>query len=130
MKETILKQLCGPASKWQEVFATIPMGLSHVLGNVVHKRVDRMQESSPAGRDNQCSWDTLYYNNRDIATNKPGMTNEVRIYCKTTGICLRKQQLNFLDVPSVPQNTSSLHDCCDAYKVHCSCNDCKKYCIM
>ena len=50
-----------------------------------------MYESGRAGRDNQCSWDdTLYYNNGDIAIDTPGMTDEMRIYCKTTRICLSK----------------------------------------
>ena len=40
--------------------------------------------------------------------------------------CIVKQQLHFLNAPSVPENTSSLHDCCDVHRSYCSCIDCKK----
>ena len=134
MKETILKQLYGPGSKCRVVFATMAMGMGvdiPCVRHVVHIGAPRSireyyQESGRAGRDNQQSWATLFYNNHDIATNKPGMTNEMRVYCKSTGVCLRKQLLHFLDAPPVPGNTSSLHDCCDVCKSLCTCTDCKE----
>ena len=39
-------------------------------------------------------------------------------------MCLRKQLRQFLDAPP-PVPCSSLHDCCDVCKSHCSCSDCK-----
>lgn len=43
------------------------------------------QEAVCAGRDNKQSNAILYYNNHDIAANKPGMTEHMRLYCKSTG---------------------------------------------
>ena len=129
MKESILKQLCKPESKCQVVFATMAVGMGvHIpsVRQVVHIGPPRSvreyyQESGRAGRDNQKSWATLYYNNRDIAPNKP---DHMRQYCNSTNVCLRKQLLHFLDAPP-PVPCSSLHDCCDVCKSHCSCSDCK-----
>ena len=53
------------------------------------------QESGRAGRDNKKSWATLYYNNHDIASNKPGMTDPMRQYCRSADVCLWKQLLHF-----------------------------------
>lgn len=58
------------------------------------------QEAGRAGRDNKQSNAILYYNNHDIAANKPGMTEHMRLYCKSNGKCLRKQ-LFYLDAPSL-----------------------------
>lgn len=70
------------------------------------------QEAGCAGRDNQQSHAILYYNNRDIAVNRPGMTDHMRLYCKSTGKCLRRQLLCYLDAPSLVPS-SKLHDCCE-----------------
>ena len=132
MKEAILKQLGKPESKCRVVFATMAMGMGVDIPSVrqvVHIGPPRSvreyyQECGRAGRDNKKSWATLYYNNHDIASNKPGMTDHMRQYCKSTDVCLRKQLLHFLDAPP-PVPCSSLHDCCDVCKSHCSCSDCK-----
>ena len=131
MKEAILKQLCKPESKCRVVFATMAMGMGVDIPSVrevLHIGPPRSvreyyQESGRAGRDNKKSWATLYYNNHDIASNKPGMTDSMRQYCRSTDVCLRKQLLHFLDAP--PPVPCSLHDCCDVCKSHCSCNNCK-----
>ena len=81
------------------------------------------QDAGRAGRDNKQSRAILYYNNHDIAANKPGMTEHMRLYCKSTGKCLRKQLLCYLDAPSlVPSD--KLHNCCDVCKSLCGCQDC------
>lgn len=48
-----------------------------------------MQESGRAGRGGQPSRATLYFNKSDIAANRPGMTDEMRRYCKSDDLCLR-----------------------------------------
>ena len=131
MKETILKELCSQDSKCRVVFATMALGMGVNIPSVrevIHIGPPRSvreyyQESGRAGRDNQQSKATLYYNNRDIAANKPGMTEHMRSYCKSTGMCLRKQLLSYLDAPS-PVPNSTLHSCCDVCKSHCGCSEC------
>lgn len=59
------------------------------------------QEGGRAGRDNKQSNAILHYNNHDIAAKKPGMTEQMWLYCKSTGKCLRKQLLFYLDAPSL-----------------------------
>ena len=81
------------------------------------------QEAGHAERDNQQSQAIHYYNNRDVAANKPGMTDHMRLYCKSTGKCPRRQLLSYLDAPSLVPS-SKLHDCCDVCKSHCGCEDC------
>ena len=133
MKEAILKQLCKPESKCRVVFATMAMGMGVDIPSVrqvVHIGPPRSvreyyQESRRAGRDNKKSWTTLYYNNHDIAPNKPSMTNHMRQHCRSIDVCLRKQLLQFLDAPPPPVPCGSLHDCCDVCKSHSSCSDCK-----
>ena len=131
MKETILKQLCSPDSKCRIVFATMALGMGVNIPSVrevIHIGPPRSvreyyQEAGRAGRDNQQSQAILYYNNRDIAANRPGMTDHMRLYCKSTGKCLRRQLLCYLDSPSLVPS-SKLHNCCDVCKSHCGCEDC------
>ena len=131
MKETILKQLCSPDSKCRIVFATMALGMGVNIPSVrevIHIGPPRSvreyyQEAGRAGRDNQQSQAILYYNNRDVAANRPGMTDHMRLYCKSTGKCLRRQLLSYLDAPSLVPS-SKLHDCCDVCKSHCGCGDC------
>ena len=81
------------------------------------------QEAGRAGRDNKQSNAILYYNNHDIAAHKPGMTEHMRLYCKSTGKCLKKQLLFYLDAPS-RVSSDKLHNCCDVCKSLCCCQDC------
>ena len=48
----------------------------------------------------------------------------MRSYCKSTGKCLRKQLLHFLDAPP-PVPYSILHSCCDVCKSCCACSSCR-----
>ena len=40
------------------------------------------QETGRAGRDGKLSTAVLYYDNRDIAKNTEGMTDDIRTFCK------------------------------------------------
>jgi len=105
MKEEILNQICRPESKCRVVFAPMAMGMSvdiQSVRQVIHIGPPRSvrkyyEESRCAGRDKHPSSATLYYNNRNIAPNKPGVTDNMRSYCKSTEKCLRKQLLHFFD---------------------------------
>ena len=107
MKEAILTQLSQPDSKCRVLFAAMAMGMGvdiPCVREVIHIGPPRSvqeyyHEAGQAGRDGQQSRATLYYNNRAMAANKPGMTDNIRSYCKSTGKCLRKQLMYFLDAP-------------------------------
>lgn len=132
MKEAILQQLCQQESKCRVVFATMAMGMGVDIPSVRHvihigppRSVrEYYQESGRAGRDQQHSTATLYYNNRDVAPNRPGMTDNIRAYCKSTDKCLRKQLLHYLDATSAVPYTIP-HTCCDVCKARCHCSECK-----
>ena len=83
--------------------------------HVIHLDVPRTleayyQEIGRAGRDNKPAKATLYYNGSDIASNKPGMTDEMRSYCILTDSCLRDYVLSYLGSSSNRKPTRQL--CC------------------
>ena len=61
---------------------------------VIHAKPPRdlsqyLQEIGRAGRRGQNATAILYYNNRDIAKNLPGIEEDIIEYCKNTDRCLR-----------------------------------------
>ena len=117
MKDEILKQLTGSTEncKIRVVFATVAIGIGVNIPEVrhlIHLDVPRTvesyyQEIGRAGRDNKPARATLYYNGSDIASNKPGMTDEMRSYCLIANSCLREFVLNYLGSRSNPKPTPS-----------------------
>ena len=104
MKDEILRQLCSEESNIRVVFATVAIGIGvnipHVR-HVVHLDVPRTiesyyQEIGRAGRDNKPAKATIHYNGSDIASNRSGMTEEMRNYCLLSDGCLRNFLLNYL----------------------------------
>ena len=73
-----------------------------------------------AGRDGESSKAILYYNNRDIAKKKPGIQEEIKMFCRSKGVCLRKLLLQYLDVEQ-PVPVTPSYTCCSVCKDTCIC---------
>ena len=131
MKDQILAELASPISKVRVIFATVAMGMGvniPEIRHVIHVGPPRsireyFQETGRAGRDGKPATATLYYNNVDIAKNKPGMSDDIRSYCRLESECLRKFLLKCLDAVDVSSNTVG-HSCCSYCKSTCRCQDC------
>ena len=81
------------------------------------------QETGRAGRDGKQAHALLYHNNRDIARNRTGMSEDVRSFCQLEDGCLRKFLLNCLDA-RVPDRKGPSHYCCSYCESACKCLDC------
>ena len=78
-KNEILNQLSFPQNIIRVVFATVALGMSVDIRSI--RRIEHItpphsiqayfQETGRAGRDRQQAFAVLFYNNRDIAKNKP-----------------------------------------------------------
>ena len=105
IKDEILRQLTATeVCKIRVVFATVAIGIGvniPKVRHVIHLDVPQTvkwyyQEIGRAGWDNQPARATLHYNGSDVASNKPGMTDEMWTYCKLTNSCLRDYVLTYL----------------------------------
>lgn len=131
MKDQILTELASPTSKVRVIFATIAMGMGVDIPSIryiIHVGPPRtvreyFQETGRAGRDGKLSTAVLYYNNRDIAKNREGMTDDIRTFCKLDNACLRKFLLNCLDAADLNLKTVG-HLCCSHCKSICDCQSC------
>ena len=128
MKEEILQQLCSKCSIIRVVFATVAIGMGvdipdirqiiHVVPPCSMKAY--FQETGRAGRDGKSSSPCLFYNNRDIAKNRVAMNDDMRNFCSSDDICLRKLLLTSMDSEqTVP--VKLLHLCCSVCKEQCKC---------
>lgn len=103
MKEHIVKELCKSDSKLRIVYATVALGMGldapHVR-HVVHFKpptsLERyFQETGRAGRDQQQAKAIMYFNNTDIRSNRPGITESMITFCKNESECLRDFMLTY-----------------------------------
>lgn len=132
MKDEIMKQLSSCKSTVRVILATVAIGMGVNVPNIrkiIHVGVpgtarQYFQELGRCGRDGMPGSAKLYYNNRDIASNKPGMTDEMRSYCKSVDKCLRVLLLSFLDAPEA-RSVIPGHLCCSACRATCACMNCK-----
>ena len=119
MKDQILKELSSAVSKVRVVFATVAMGMGvHIqaIQTVIHVEPPRtvreyFQETGQAGHDGKLGHAVLYYNNRDVAKNREGMSDNIHNFCQLEDGCLRKCLLSCLDA-KVADTKGSSHLCC------------------
>ncbi|XP_015774962.1 PREDICTED: probable Werner syndrome ATP-dependent helicase homolog 1 [Acropora digitifera] len=127
MKDLVLTELASPSSKVRVIFATVVMGMGVDVPSirfVIHVGAPRsireyMQETGRAGRDGKPSV-ILHFNNKDIATNRTEISDDIRAYCRLDKACLRKF---LLLMPSYPLslNTellSRLATCSTEFSIH------------
>lgn len=133
MKDEILKQLCSRTSIVRIVFATVAIGMGVDIPDirqVIHigppcSVKAYFQETGRAGRDGKLSSALLYYNNRDIGKNRVGMRDEMREFCSSENLCLRRLLLKSLDFElDVNNSVKQLHLCCNVCEEHCKCSVC------
>ena len=131
MKDEILKQLCSGRSTIRVVFATVAIGMGVDIPDirqVIHVGPPStvkayFQETGRAGRDGKHSSAHLHYNNRDIGKNRVGMQDDMRDYCSSDKICLRKLLLKSLDYEQ-DEFVEPLHLCCGVCEKECNCSMC------
>ena len=135
MKDQILKELASPISKVRVIFTTVAMGMGvdiPSIRQIIHVGPPRsireyFQETRRAGRDGRPSTAVLYYNNRNIAKNREGMSEDIRTFCRLDNACLRKFLLKCLDARDVDFMSVHVgHLCCSYCKALCHCPDCLK----
>ena len=135
MKLEILTQLKSNDSsrKTRVVFATVAIGLGVNIPDVrqiVHigppcTLESYYQEIGRACRDGKRAHAFLYYNGHDIASNKRGMTEEMRMFCREDSGCLRNIILQYLGSNLAATNETDRHLCCSNCSKMCKCNSCK-----
>ena len=111
-------------------FATVAMGMGvdiPSIRQVIHVGPPRtvresMQETGRAGRDGKQSTATLYFNNRYIAKNRDGITDDIRKFCRMEDACLRRFLLNCLDAKYQGTRCTG-HICCSYCESLCDRDD-------
>ena len=90
MKDMTSKETSSASLTLRVVFATVAMGMGvdiPSIRNIIYVEPPRtireyFQETRRAGRDGQ----VLYYNNRDIAENREGISDDIRQFCRLEDI--------------------------------------------
>ena len=137
MKEEILKQMSSEAGVVRVVFATVAIGMGvniQDICQIIHigppsSAKAYFQETGCACRDGKPSTAFLYYSNRDIAKNRVGMQDDMRVFCMSKDMCLRKLLLQSVDYEK-EFAIKPLHNCCDVCQKDCDCPICPELLIQ
>ena len=108
------------------IFGTVAIGMGLDVPNirqVVHIGPPStikgyFQETGRAGRDGKPAVASLFYTNRDISKARVGMQDDMRQFCSSVDVCLRKLLLKSLDYQQ-ELHIKPLHLCCGFCKEHC-----------
>ena len=119
MKEHIVSQLRMHTPKLRLILATVSLGMglnAPSIERVIHFRPPTsieayMQESGRAGRSGQPAYACIYFNNSDIAANRPGITPQMQAFCKNNTTCLRLQLLRHFGFET-PVYNGEKKNCC------------------
>ena len=85
-----------------------------------------LQEIGRAGRRGQSACAVLYFNNKDIGRNLPGIKTDIIEYCKNDSNCLRNQLLSVFGFTKDMSKYAMLCKCCSICKEKCDCSFCQK----
>ena len=131
MKQEILDRLGLPKPTLRVVFATVAMGMGvdiPLVRQIIHIGPPHtmrafLQETGRAGRDGKPAKSILFWNNHDIAKNKPGLEDNMRSFCRSEESCLRVLLLTYQDIDN-PKSRNPRHLCCSNCEPKCSCAEC------
>lgn len=99
-----------------------PNNVSHVIHTCPPRNASQyLQEIGRAGRHGQTARATLYFGNRDIATNLPGIKQDIITYCRTEDSCLRNCLLAVFGFEKADITDCK---CCSYCNSHCICEEC------
>ena len=119
LKKFIVSEICREESKIRLIFATVALGMGlnvPSIRHVIHYKPPTcmekyFQETGRAGRDGLPATATLYYNNADIRSNRPGITSEMIKYCRNKNKCRRVVMLEYFGYQ--PSQNLVCCDICD-----------------
>lgn len=126
----ITKDLKRDNPRIRLVFCTSSVGMgfnAKSITRVIHGRpprtlTDYFQEIGRSGRDGQRAVATLFHNKSDVASNLPGIHDDIISYCKTE-CCLRECILNIYGYEKNVFSPTGCK-CCSNCKLKCSCDIC------
>lgn len=100
-----------------------PKNVTHIIHACPPRNMSQyLQEIGRADRCGQPSFATLFYSNRDIGKNLPGIKEDIINYCKNDSSCLRNQLLSVFGF----EKKESIIDCkcCSFCDENCICESC------
>jgi superfamily II DNA helicase RecQ len=121
-KNIILKEIRKTNPTIRLILATVSLGMglnAPSVETIIHFRPPVsleafIQASGRAGRNGAPSSSIMYFCSRDLAANRKGMTDDMRLFCKSQA-CLRTQLLNYLGFDNIFDGDCSM--CCSVCKV-------------